>query len=242
MFKKLLSSLVILLIAMSFKTNAQCTIDSSYTNSGYYPSSLPDATVNVAYDETVQVVIPTDTVLQGFTFTITQVVIDSIGGLPSGINYSCNPTNCIFSGNSNNCIELTGTATVSGTYPLTVYYQTKAKNSIFGTQTLPGEENQYTLTVTQLTSLNETGFQNSLSFGNVFISGNKNEVQYYSPVQKTVNLKIYNMLGNLVFSQDLKSYAGLNKATFNSLYLQSGIYIISLSEGNNKVSKRISAN
>jgi hypothetical protein len=225
--------------ALNFGALAQCTIDNSYTTTGYYPSSLPDATVNVAYDQTVQVVIPKDTVVSGFSVTITNATIDSIGGLPAGVTHSCNPSTCIFPGNSTSCIQLSGTPTVAGNYPLKVYYRTK---TAFGT--FPGIESQYTLIVGTVTSIEAIAIPSSLAFSNVITLGNntKNEVKFYSANQKPVTLEVYNMLGNLIFSQKLNTKTGLNATDLSIAGLPQGVYILNLSNGSDKVSRRVVMN
>lgn len=238
MLKHILSA-TLFSIALSLNASAQCTIDYSYTTSGYYPSALPDATVNVAYDEIVQVVIPKDTLVSGLTVTIQSVTIDSITGLPSGITHSCNPTTCIFPGNSNNCIELTGTPTVEGSYPLKVYYRTK---TAFGT--FPGTEKKYSLTVGAVTKVEQITYNASLAFATVVTLANngKNEIQFYSAEAKTVSLEVYNMLGNLIYSKKVQAKAGLNTSDLAMVDLRQGVYILNLSNGSQKVSRRVVIN
>ena len=49
------------------------------------------------------------------------MILDGIDGLPSGINYACNPGTCTFNGNSNGCIKLSKlVAADTGIYRLTL--------------------------------------------------------------------------------------------------------------------------
>ncbi len=240
MIKHILSAAIIT-IALSINAGAQCTIDNSYTSSGYYPSSLSDATVNVAYDQTVQVVIPKDTLMFNVKWTISKVYIDSVTGLPSGITSSCNPSNCTFPGNSNNCIELIGTPTTTGSYPIKVYYRTV----ITGAGTFPGTITQYTLTVNNVTNIDAiTNNPASLAFTNIMVLGNnnKNEVQFYSANPSTLSFEVYNMLGNLMFNKKIEAKAGINSTDVSLANLRQGIYILCLSNGNQKISRRVVIN
>ncbi len=114
-------------------SNAQvCSPDPSYTNGGVYPStSTPLATgcAGSFYQQDFTVVVPPDT----FGFPITYIIIDSIGGLPAGVVYSCNPLTCVFPGGTSQCFQIYGTPVSAGTYNFTIYVHGQA--IVFGSPT-----------------------------------------------------------------------------------------------------------
>ena len=122
---------LILLCILSFTTviaSAQCTPDPNQTSSGIYPDSatgFADACVNVLYNQLITNVVPADTnvVVFGITIptSIDSIVIDSVIGLPLGMDIACNPAGCVFLGGATGCAMISGTATVVGNYPLTFY-------------------------------------------------------------------------------------------------------------------------
>src|SRR4051812_39289901 len=87
---------------------AQCSIDNTITQPGYYPScsiGLPHDTVGQAYSTVLQVRVLTDTnvVIFGSSqhATIDSVVLNDVKGLPSGFSFVTNPATRSFPGGSN---------------------------------------------------------------------------------------------------------------------------------------------
>jgi PKD repeat protein len=136
------AALSLLLMAFAFGASAQCTPDASLTTPGFYPSpdSLPCVERGVAFDTVIQFRNFSTVNAADFgipfpiTVTVNWVRIDSIGGLPTGITYACNPSNCQIPGGSNGCINFTGTTNAAtGNYDLIVYATINADVPGFGT-------------------------------------------------------------------------------------------------------------
>jgi hypothetical protein len=108
------------LLAFSFSSYSQCTIDFSQTQPGIYPDTLPDGMVGQPYSEDITFVMPTDT--SGFNFT--NFYIQAVSGLPFGLNWVCNAqgNGCNYDPQSNiyGCMNVSGTPIQPGVYPLTV--------------------------------------------------------------------------------------------------------------------------
>lgn len=109
--------LLVILILVIEKTFSQCTINAFNNTSWLNPSSLSCITPNVSYGQQQQIYIP-DIAPGGAT--IDSVIFTGISGLPSGINFSINPANGVFTPYSRGCIWISGTTTItSGSFPLT---------------------------------------------------------------------------------------------------------------------------
>jgi len=117
--KKIFTIVIIALsIVGSDKSFAQCSIDTTQTVAGIYPSSLPDATVGVPYSTDVTFVFLTDT--SGLTIYNYHIV--TITGLPIGLSWICNANpNCDYDPaiTPRGCLNLSGTPVAPGTYHLT---------------------------------------------------------------------------------------------------------------------------
>lgn len=105
-----------------------CTPDTSFTVAGIYPSQLPTVCAGVPYSQTLTLVIPEDTTVQGFSADIDSVKINNVIGLPPGITYSCSPLTCSFLGGSTGCALISGVVNTPGTdtvdIALTFFVQT----------------------------------------------------------------------------------------------------------------------
>lgn len=105
-----------------------CTPDPQFTSPGIYPSTLPIVCAGQAYNETVTIVIPQDTLLiipPGIQISVPfdSAVVNNVIGTPTGLSFSCNPVNCTFYNGSNitrGCINISGTAQTPGTYDIVV--------------------------------------------------------------------------------------------------------------------------
>lgn len=103
------------------------------------PLGLSEGTLGGIYNETLTLVVLEDTTMDiGFllpsaavsamniagisttmTLDVNHVFFD-VQGLPNGINYQCDISNCQYPSSINGCIQLTGSPTVSGTFSVPV--------------------------------------------------------------------------------------------------------------------------
>jgi len=112
------STILILMFLFAFlgKSQAQCTIDTTQTVAGVYPSTLPSGTVGVPYSTNVTFVFLLDT----SNLTIYSYHITGITGLPIGLTWACDAGNCTYNPavTLRGCIGFSGTPVAAGTYHL----------------------------------------------------------------------------------------------------------------------------
>ncbi|MEM6265444.1 MAG: hypothetical protein AAGI38_23280, partial [Bacteroidota bacterium] len=113
---------------------AQCVIDTTAPNiPGVYPDSIPPL-LGCNFGETdITFVFPRDTTVtfagQQITIPFQSFTITGIAGLPAGMTWQCNlQPDCEYDVSPNavqpdtvGCIRISGTPTIPGTYPLTVF-------------------------------------------------------------------------------------------------------------------------
>ncbi|MCX6291919.1 MAG: T9SS type A sorting domain-containing protein [Bacteroidetes bacterium] len=231
---------------------SQCAIDTAITHNvpGIYPDSvtgLPHAVVGDPYSTVIQMKVIHDTtvIVLGTPqpATIDSVDITNVTGLPTGFTYSCNPTSCHFPGGSDACITLQGPAPVSGmvgVYPITVFITTYGKVLGFSTPPQSSTVNRYSIVIDQNvgmqtnTSLKFDAFQNT---PNPF--GKSTEISFSSPGNERVELKVINLLGKVVFLKSVLAQRGLNKMMLSSKDFENGIYIYTLSNSKNSITRRM---
>lgn len=96
-----------------------------YTSPGIYPSdTLQDMTENVATQQVVQFVFPSDTVLFGFTLNFDSFLVDQVSAIPNGLDWECNNNHpvCHYVATigqlTRGCVKIFGTPTAqSPAYP-----------------------------------------------------------------------------------------------------------------------------
>lgn len=141
-----------MIAVLSTEVNAQnCTPDPALTIPGILPATLPNGNINTPYSERITVMLFKDTnvVLQGAPVLakIDSMVMKSIDGLPSGIGYICKDYKCVFLPMTASCVELSGTPTEGGVFPLKIPVQVYAK--VFGSIPVaqPDTLRNYVLTI-----------------------------------------------------------------------------------------------
>lgn len=242
MLKRLL--LVAFLISSVVAVHAQCVPDLSITSPGIYPDSatgLPSGNVGTPYNEVIQVKVLTDTVSGGFPVIITNITITSVTGLPPGITYSCNPATCIFPGGSNGCILLSGTPSTQGTFPLTVIVT--VSGTVFGA---PAPPQTQTIDYYNIVIDGGLGIGNDIASLKFDLLQNKpnpatayTDVSFSSPVAGDFSIKIYNLIGKEIHKQTMRGMAGMNTTRINTDNLTPGVYMISLENGDDIVTRRM---
>ena len=241
--------LLLLILIFHFSAgilNAQCVPDTS-TIPGITPDSatgLAAGNVGSPYSQILQVRVPTDTTVElspGFpvTVTIVSIQVNSFTGLPPGLTYSCNPSSCIFPGGSNGCVEISGTPTTAGVYPLTAIVTTSGSLGgfpILQTDTIT----YYVITVNGATGIaeyNTQGFALSQNTPNPF--SEVTNITFLSPLQTEIEFRIFNMIGKEVHVRNISADAGINTLRLDSRDFSPGVYMYSITLAGKTLSHRM---
>jgi len=101
-----------------------CTINSNNTDLfNPDPNNVPCAEVGVAYNQTLQFYVPVSqdiTILgQSVTVYIDSVILNTVTGLPTGLNWNANPSGPLYLPDTHGCGLTFGTTTAApGNYPI----------------------------------------------------------------------------------------------------------------------------
>ncbi len=198
---------------------------------------IPLGCLGVPYNAVVSFKIPSSS--QGAT--VVDVRIDSVTGLAKGLIYTCAPTDCKFPGGSNGCILISGTPTAVQNKRVIVYAVARAK---FGPVSVPPQPqifDDYFSIINNCTGiidgLNVSAFDVKQNAPNPF--SDKTEIAFSSPQNTDVELKVYNVVGSVVYKNTIKAEKGANTITVNANTLSSGVYIYSLTNGDKTITKRM---
>lgn len=234
-----------------------CLPDSTIQASGIYPSagSMDTAYINIPYNETVTIFVPSDTTVVApvFPFPTANARVDSVKienwnnntslNLPSGLQADCNPTGCVFPGNSLGCIAVSGIVTNvedTGSYVISAsltYYFTITNTPLAGYNYFVNTTiNPFTIEVKQaiedstITSINKNINSNTAVYPNP--SKDIFHFNIENNNTKQILLKVFNTQGIEVFEKYITYDDKDTAIIWNASEFNSGIYFYILSRDN----------
>lgn len=231
---------------LNVNSSAQCSPDTSINTTGVTPTSLANGKVGQPYNQVLQYYVVKDTLvslpgLGDFNATIDSFSIVQITGYPNGLSYQCNTSNCTTPGGVNGCINVTGTPTEEGVFPLEIILKIRATENTFKiTQTQYDTISSYVLTINANTSVNKNE-KTQIPDYQVFPNPAKNEfyLNVYSTNNQNCNIQIINLQGQTVMSDHFEMKNGLNKNTINIAHLAKGIYLLQINNGTSQFHQKL---
>jgi hypothetical protein len=260
--KKIYLAIISFLFFCFTKLEAQvCTPNVSCLNSsqtyGFCPdtiTNLPPAYVNTPYSTSISFKVPANGQDWGYPLvTVSKVEIykngatgtysDGFINLPSWVTYQCSGTGgkCEWNGGTTGCVLLSGTPTTTGLYKIKVVVKAYA---LGGTLSLLDTAYGYKIEVLPqssagLTTLSTNKFEVAQNYPNPVNS--ETTIGYYSIKSSPVTFKLYDVLGKVIFTFNTKPIIGYNeiKLDVRDLHLKPGIYIYSLTNGTETITRRM---
>lgn len=225
--KKLATAIAMVFAATGL--SAQCepdTVDCIDTGlSGEIcPRYLPEATVNIEYDESITVIPPSEFSYSGSTIVISYITVDSVLNLPEGMNYQANASK--FYPDTAYCVQIFGTPAASGSYPLSIYvsvFINLGTGPILAAQLV--DDTSVVMSVNDPTGLNtleNNDFHVLPTVPNPFTESVL--LGYYTPDDDQISLKVYNILGKLVHEEMQWAPPGEHRFGFDGRTLLPGTY------------------
>ena len=187
---------------------------------------------------------------------VDSMIMVSTIGLPSGITLDCNTSNCSYEGDVVGCANVYGTTNDPvGVYPISIEVNvfTHGTITVFGI-TIPVQTDLYSATgnyesidgykivIASASNVSEIFHQNDFvlfqNTPNPFAE--KTNIRFNSPKSTTVEFIIIDMFGREVYAKNIAANKGVNTFEFNH-NLSAGIYMYSISNGTEQISKRMIA-
>jgi len=197
------------------------------------PDSLPQVTVNQSYNEIITVIAPDTFLFQGNPIPIHHIVVDSVLNLPTGIEYYVGSTE--FYPDSVYCIQITGTPTEAGDFPLFIYV-TPFIDLGMGPISFPQQADSTSVVITVLETSGIAPFK-VLEFHvlpnvpNPF--SDMTRIGFFTPFDDRIELKVYNILGELMHEEKQGAPPGEHYFQFNGSNLLPGTYFYRVTNSNN---------
>lgn len=230
----------------------QCTPGDSISCPDYQsdgeicPETLPDVIVNQLYMEEVTIIAPPEYILDtvsGSSITLHHLEIVDITNGPEGMTWDCNAEDDILMVGTYYCFLLEGTPTTIGHYPIKIIIDVYIPG-ILGSPPL------YIATLTDSTSLSMEVIEDPFGIPEDNNSFNKVEclpnpfktffdLSFYSNERKKIDFELFNLLGKKVHTEEFITNTGENHFIYDGSDLPSGIYIYSISDEQQRFTKRI---
>ena len=182
----------------------------------------------------------------GAAIDVTNVTIeptDAITGLPEGLEYACNPPNCVFVDSLLGCIVLRGTPAATnavgeyelviegiaqlGPLPLPLTFPSELLAAGSYAVTLQEEGTCGGATTTSVNYLSEQ----------ITLSHQPNPAQFQTKIEMTsllagdFDLQVYDRSGSVVRQQEVQLRVGYNAVQLDVSNLPNGFYLYALSDG-----------
>lgn len=231
---------------------AQCTPDSQFSAPGIYPDSvtgLSSAYVGQAYNEIITIITPLDTTVMyngiPIAVTIQTIELTSVTGLPASFSYDCEAGNCTFDGGATSCAVLSSPSpdvSELGSHQIIMNTTTTADAGIGIPITQDDVIDYYYIevlngTTSTLNQFNDLTFELKGVFPNPAVNNAK--IQFISGTPEAVTFKVYNLLGEEIESQFINSQRGVNTINVNTTSYSEGMYLYSINNGKEVLTKRM---
>ena len=215
------------------------------------------ACLNTYFEFTFTIVVPETFPVSGVDVPLESIEFATEGaltGIPDEFDYICNPPDCIFPKDSTGCVLLFGTPddpedvgvwdmVIAGTIrtPLIDLELTFPNEDLF-----PGN---YLLTVKEegdpncLVISTEDAIARKVSINNAPnpFSGNT-QIFINSEVSDNFTFQVHDLLGKQLHQERLQIIEGENRIDFDGSFLANGVYIYSVSNGKDNISKKMVVN
>jgi hypothetical protein len=207
------------------------------------PMILPDGIVNTPYNVVFTIIPPSvfNSIID--TLEIAKIVINSVGNLPPGLSYQANSDT--FFVDTAYCILVNGNPTLAGTFHLAITVTPYVYFNILGNKVLIEskpvvDDTSLTITIRDPVGIDEfQGKEFSILEASPNPFRNSTLIGFFTRNQNPYELRIYNLLGQLVYNEMLFGVPGKNYFSFTGTTLQAGTYLYNLSGNNKSVAKKL---
>ena len=232
--------------------SAQCTPDAQFSSPGIYPDSttgLSPAYVGQAYNEVITIITPLDTSVEyngiPINVTVQTIELTSVTGLPASFSYDCDAGNCTFAGGATSCAVLSSASpdvSEIGLHQIIMNTTTTADAGIGIPITQDDVIDYYYIEVlngaaSTLNQFNDLTFELKGVFPNP--ASNNAKIQFVLGTSEAVTFKVYNLLGEEIESQFINSQRGVNTINVNTTSYSEGMYLYSINNGKEVLTKRM---
>ena len=225
-------------------TFSQCTPDTTFKGPQIFNvdtlDTIKPAVAEYTYSCEITVKIPEDTLISGIPMPIAidSAGIESVNNLPSGFTWQTNSSTNYWPGDSYGCFVINGNPTMSqlGVDTFAVVMSARGFGQVmpFTFRFLIEIIDSIYYGIEEIKNQRFEVYQNS---PNPFL--NKTEIKFFSSEKANMRFQVFNIIGEVVYSEIINAEKGNNKITFNSNNLQSGLYLYRLGNSTKTITRKM---
>ncbi len=231
--KKILYSLLFVVSALFLSisiSHAQCDPDTvncidSLQSGAFCPKSLPDGYLGQSYSEVITIITPNQYDYGGLVVDVLDLVVQDVKNMPPGITYEANADTLM--PDSAYCVLMSGIPETAGVYDLGITVSVLANIPGLGVIRIDSINDD---TSVSIVIHSESGLDDPFMEDQRIICGpnpfnNTTTIRLKSQGIEDAELLVYNLLGGIVYREQLRTSPGNNSFRFDGQDLRHGTYI-----------------
>jgi hypothetical protein len=235
--KKLLYSVIFVVSPLFLgisSSNAQCEPDTvtcrdTLQPGEFCPKVLPDGFIGQPYSEVITVIPPGSYFYSGFEVEVLDLVVQDVKNLPPGITYESSADTLY--PDSAYCVLLSGTPETAGVYDLGITVSVLANIPNLGVLRIDSitDDTSVSMVIHAGSGLDDPAWEDQFVFCGPNPFNNTTEIRLKSQGIEDTELVVYNLLGGIVYREQMRTSPGLNSYRFDGQDLRHGTYIYHIS-------------
>jgi hypothetical protein len=236
--KKLIYSLLFAVSALFLSISisyAQCEPDTitckdTLLPGEFCPRLLPDGFVGQPYSEVITIIPPGQFTHPDFgTVDIQKIIVTDVKNMPHGIGYEANAP--AFFPDTAYCVLLSGTPDTAGVYNLGITVTAYVDLGALGIIAIEGitDDTSVSITIHAGSGLDDAAWEEQFVICGPNPFNNTTMISMKSSGIDDAELVVYNLLGSVVYREQMRASSGINRFRFDGQDLRHGTYIYHVS-------------
>ena len=231
--KKILYSALFIISALFLGTSishAQCEPDTvncidSLQAGAFCPKTLPDGFVGQPYSEVITIITPNQYDYGGLVVQVLDLVVQDVKNMPPGITYEANADT--LKPDSAYCVLMSGTPQTAGVYDLGITVSVLANIPGLGVIRIDSitDDTSVSIVIHEGTGLNDPFREDQRVICGPNPFNNTTTIRLKSQGIDDTELLVYNLLGGIVYREQMRTTPGINHFRFDGQDLSHGTYI-----------------
>jgi hypothetical protein len=234
--KKLLYSLIFVVSALFLAisvSQAQCEPDTvtckdTLLPGEFCPRNLPDGYLGQPYNEVITIIPPGQYIYNNNPIDVIKIIVTDVKNMPPGISFEANAPE--FYPDTAYCVLLSGTPDTAGVYDLgiTVTVFVDFMGTPIGVENIT-DDTSVSITIHAGSGLDDPAWEDQFVICGPNPFNNTTMISLKSQSIEDAELVVYNLLGGVVYREQMRTSTGINRFRFDGQDLRHGTYIYHVS-------------